>query len=68
MFLMTNVKCAVKTMAIVLLSIVPNEELANKVLAIADNLGYKWHSGNRYIKDNHWRISNRYFSISITIY
>lgn len=46
----------------------PTEELANEVLAIADNLGYKWHSGNRYIKDNHWRISNRYFSISITIY
>lgn len=30
------------------------EELANKVLAIADNLGYCWSSGTSYLRYNHY--------------
>ena len=37
----------------------PTEELANEVLAIADNLGYKWYGENRYIESSYWRISKK---------
>ena len=32
----------------------PTEELANKVLAIAYSLGYKWRSGDSYLLMNNW--------------
>lgn len=34
------------------------EELANEVLKIAHNLGYKWKGGDSYLKDNYWRFNN----------
>lgn len=32
----------------------PTEELANKVLAIADKLGYKWFDGGSFLDNNSW--------------